>query len=69
MTNIEIQDLASNSIGVELFSDSESFMRDLFDNELNVQGGGNLCCDVILRNTIFRIPRPMPTPPVRVDDF
>lgn len=71
MAKIDLKDLGSKTIGADLFSDSESFMRDLSDNELNTQGGNNLGCDVILRNTIFRIPRPipMPTPPVKVYDF
>jgi hypothetical protein len=69
MAKIDLKDLGNNTIGADLFSDSESFMRDLSDNALTTQGGNNLCCDVILRNTIFRIPRPMPTPPVKVFDF
>ncbi len=69
MANINLKDLGINTIGADLFSDSESFMRDLSDNEMNAQGGNNIGCDVILRNTIFRIPRPMPTPPIKVDNF
>jgi hypothetical protein len=69
MANINLQDLSNNTIGADLFSDSESFLRDLSDNELNAQGGNNIGCDVILRNTIFRVPRPMPTPPIKVDNF
>lgn len=69
MANIGLKDLSNNTSGSDLFSDSESFMRDLSDNEMNDRGGNNLCCDVILSNTIFRIPRPMPTPPVKIYDF
>ena len=40
MANINVKDLNSNIAGSDLFSDSESFMRDLSDDELNTQGGG-----------------------------
>jgi hypothetical protein len=39
MANINVKDLNSNITGSDLFSDSESFMRDLSDYELNTQGG------------------------------
>jgi hypothetical protein len=39
MANINVKDLSGNITGSDLFSDSESFMRDLSDYELNVQGG------------------------------
>jgi hypothetical protein len=38
MVNIKLKDL--NSItGMELFNDSESFMKELSDRELSLQGG------------------------------
>lgn len=38
MANINVKDLNTNITGSDLFSDSESFMRDLSDYELNTQG-------------------------------
>jgi hypothetical protein len=38
MANIKISDLQAT--GYELFSDSESFLSDLSDNELQITGGG-----------------------------
>jgi hypothetical protein len=40
MASIKLNDLIRNSIiGVDLFNDSESFIRDLSDNELDLPGG------------------------------
>jgi hypothetical protein len=39
MANINVKDLSNNITGSDLFSDSESFMRDLSDYELDTQGG------------------------------
>lgn len=40
MANIKVENLASRSIiGADLFSDSESFMLDLSDRQLDIQGG------------------------------
>jgi hypothetical protein len=39
MANIKVRDLTSIT-GVDLFNDSESFMRDLTDDELANQAGG-----------------------------
>jgi hypothetical protein len=40
MANITVKDLVKNSItGVDLFNDSENFMRDLSEDELNLYGG------------------------------
>jgi hypothetical protein len=39
MATINVKDLDSNTAGSDLFLDSESFMRDLSDYELNTQGG------------------------------
>lgn len=40
MANIALKDLSVNNItGADLFNDSESFMRDLSDDELNINGG------------------------------
>ncbi len=38
MANIKISDLPNT--GYELFSDSESFLSDISDNELQITGGG-----------------------------
>jgi hypothetical protein len=38
MANIKVQDLTSIA-GADLFNDSESFMRDLSEDELTMQGG------------------------------
>jgi hypothetical protein len=40
MADIKVKDLVVHNIaGVDLFSDSESFMLDLSDGELNIKGG------------------------------
>lgn len=39
MAGIKVKDLNSNITGSDLFIDSESFMRDLSEYELNTQGG------------------------------
>jgi hypothetical protein len=40
MSNIEIKDLNNqNALGADLFSDSESFLRDLSENEFDIYGG------------------------------
>jgi hypothetical protein len=39
MANIKVRDLTSIA-GTDLFNDSESFMQDLSDDELALQGGG-----------------------------
>ena len=40
MANITLKDLSvSNITGVDLFHDSESFMRDLSDDEVGILGG------------------------------
>jgi hypothetical protein len=40
MANITLEDLVGYDVaGADLFNDSESFMRDLSDDELDVQGG------------------------------
>jgi hypothetical protein len=38
MANIKVQDLSSIT-GADLFNESENFMRDLSDDELELQGG------------------------------
>jgi hypothetical protein len=38
MANIKVRDLTSIA-GTDLFNDSESFMQDLSDEELETQGG------------------------------
>jgi hypothetical protein len=57
MSNIKVKDLSIPTItGSDLFLDSESFMRDLSDNELDLQGGkapritariSIFCCPII----------------------
>jgi hypothetical protein len=40
MANIALQNLADINIsGISLFNDSEDFMRDLVDDEINISGG------------------------------
>jgi hypothetical protein len=40
MANITVENLANHHIvGADLFSDSESFMLDLSDRQLDIQGG------------------------------
>ena len=40
MASITVKDLAKHIvIGADLFNDSENFMRDLSEDELNLQGG------------------------------
>jgi hypothetical protein len=65
MANITLKDLISSNItGVSLFNDSESFMQDLSEDELNLQGGWKHP-QPTARDTIFPIkPMPRPTPPV-----
>jgi hypothetical protein len=63
MANITLKDLISSNItGVSLFHDSESFMQDLSEDELNLQGGWKRP-QPTARETIFPI-NPQPTPPV-----
>ncbi len=41
MANIQVKDLTQFSIaGFDLFNDLESFIQDLSDDELDLQGGG-----------------------------
>ena len=70
MANITLQDLISSNItGASLFNDSESFMQDLSEDELNLQGGSKhrqITTRVITaRETIFPGKYPRPTPPVK----
>jgi hypothetical protein len=40
MANIQLENLTGSKIaGVDLFSDSESFMLDLSDRQLDIEGG------------------------------
>lgn len=67
MANIQLSNLAGKIAGFDLFNDSDSFMQDLSDNELDLQGGRvNIQTPVITAQfSIFcKRPRPMPTPPV-----
>jgi hypothetical protein len=64
MTNIKVKDLSTPTItGADLFIDSESFMRDLSDNELDLEGGK--APQITARLSIFCRPIPQPTPPIR----
>ena len=63
MSNIKVNDLTGYHVtGVDLFSDSESFMQDLSENELDLQGGK--APQVTARLSIFCRPIPQPTPPI-----
>jgi hypothetical protein len=66
MANITLQDLISSNItGASLFNDSESFMQDLSEDELNLQGGSKkhqrTGRDI---DIFFPKPHPRPTPPI-----
>ena len=39
MANINVKDLSSNITGFDLFSESENFMRDLSEYNLDLYGG------------------------------
>jgi hypothetical protein len=66
MANITLQDsISSNVTGINLFNDSESFMQDLSEDELSLQGGGVKRPQPTARETIFPVKYPRPTPPVR----
>jgi hypothetical protein len=66
MSTIKVKDLVVNStVGIDLFKDSESFIQDLSEDELNLQGGGKYPLPTA-RETIFPIKKyPVPTPPIR----
>jgi hypothetical protein len=56
MANITHQDLVgSNITGINLFNDSESFMQDLSEDELNLHGGGVKHPQITARETIFPV--------------
>jgi hypothetical protein len=66
MANITLKDsIGSSNIGAILFDDSESFMQDLSQDEIDLKGGGLKRPQPTARETIFPIKYPMPTPPVR----
>jgi hypothetical protein len=50
MANIKVQSLTSNT-GADLFSDSESFIQDLLEYELDLMGG----CITIIPSSIVII--------------
>ncbi|PSB44756.1 hypothetical protein [Chamaesiphon polymorphus] len=62
MANIQLTDLAGNIAGFDLFNDSDSFMQDLSEDELDLQGGKAPVPTA--RLSIFCRPRPIPTPPI-----
>jgi hypothetical protein len=62
MANIKLTELVGNITGFDLFNDSDSFMQDLSEDELDLHGGKALLPTA--RLSIFCHPRPMPTPPI-----
>lgn len=63
MANIKLIDLAGKIAGLDLFNDSDSFMQDLSENELDLLGGKAPIPTA--RLSIFcKHPLPVPTPPV-----
>jgi hypothetical protein len=66
MANIKLQNLTSLA-GADLFSDTESFMQDLSENELvDLQGGK--APRITAQLSIFCRPTPRPTPPIFIGD-
>jgi hypothetical protein len=68
MADIKINDLLIHDIpGADLFSDSENFLRDLSDDEMDIQGGwsplyfayasSNICIGggIVLTHAVTRI--------------
>lgn len=53
MANINVKDLNSNITGSDLFSDSESFLRDLSDDELNNTQGGSPWTAIVLAIAVW----------------
>jgi hypothetical protein len=67
MAHVKLDNLAGyDTTGSDLFSDSESFLQDLSENELDLQGGR--APRITARLSIFCRPIPQPTPPVFVVD-
>jgi hypothetical protein len=61
MANIKLKDLTGNTIsGINLFIDSESFLQDLSEHELNLHGGKDLLPTPPQKAIEF----PAPTPPI-----
>jgi hypothetical protein len=65
MANIKVKDLTSIA-GADLFSDSENFMQDLSEDELDLQGGIK-DIQMTIRDTTYRFKTPgiLPTPPMK----
>ena len=64
MANIKLQNLTSFA-GADLFNDAESFMQDLSEHELDLQGGiKNIM--MTIRDTTYKLKTTtiLPTPPV-----
>ena len=61
MANIKLQNLTS-FIGSDLFNDAESFMQDLSEHELALEGGK--APQITAQLSIFCRPIPRPTPPI-----
>lgn len=65
MPNIKLTDL-NGIVGTDLFADSENFMQDLSEDELDLQGGMK-GIQMTIRDTVYRFKTlgVLPTPPVR----
>ncbi len=61
MANIKLIDLAGSIAGFDLFNDSDSFMQDLSEDELDLHGGKAPMPTA--RLSIFCRPLPMQTGP------
>jgi hypothetical protein len=55
MANIKLKDL-SIIVGIDLFSDSENFMQELSESELELQGGGRLPTPIIIGTAPILVP-------------
>jgi hypothetical protein len=65
MSNIKLTDL-NRIVGTDLFTDSEDFMKDLSEDELDLQGGMK-GIRMTVRDTVYRFKTPgvLPTPIAR----
>ena len=64
MSNIKLTDL-NGIVGADLFYDSENFVQDLSDDELNLQGGIK-DIQMTIRDTTYKFKIPAPTPPMKI---
>jgi hypothetical protein len=63
MANIKLTELVGSITGFELFNDSDSFMQDLSEDELDLHGG-KLFLPTARLSIFCDRPRPIPTPPI-----